>query len=333
MPWLGMVLGFAVAFASTAYGETAAEQRAQSNPSPAVQRAFEHRLFTEAGFAPIAVVQADGRDVRRLLLEDPYMMLPMPGVELERLGDGRVTLRLQYRGWSSDPVQIDRASWDALASQERAVFRNPAFQPGRTKAESGAASPPPICHGWMARLEAGRERAASWAACGGGQGPLYDYAVRMVELAVQSKARCSFEPKDPFWSFNKCVAPTASLSDPTLDAKFAALRKAYSDSPGAERLAEARRALNTPGITLGSKAWLDARAAVVKFKEVQDFRREQLRQLQELAYSAPNAPAEDKAKMDQAINSWTEFLRSQELNYSALLRRLVWADAGSAPER
>ena len=50
------------------------------------QRAFEHRLFVQAGFSPIAQAGAGGSEIRRLLLFDPYMILPIPGVELQHSG-------------------------------------------------------------------------------------------------------------------------------------------------------------------------------------------------------------------------------------------------------
>lgn len=303
------------------------EQRAQWDRGQAAQRKFEHNQFTQAGFASIAEVRAEGRDVRRLLPEDPYMMLPVPGIELERLPDGRVTLRLQYRGWSSKPVPVDAAAWDALALQEGAVFARPVFRraPAQAPPASPPASPPPICHGWIARFEADYGRTASWAQCGGGKTPAYNYAIRVVELAIGTKPGCTFEADNPFFSFSKCFAPTQALDDPELDAKFAVLRKEYDEAPGAERLAEARRALNVPGLTLGSKPWLDGRAAVKRFRDVQKLREDRLQQLRQLASARVNASDADKAKMQQTIAHWADFIRSQESNYSDLLQRLVWA--------
>jgi len=45
------------------------------------QAKFEQRLFTQAGFKPLADMLEAKRIVRRALFEDPYMMLPIPGVE------------------------------------------------------------------------------------------------------------------------------------------------------------------------------------------------------------------------------------------------------------
>lgn len=302
---------------------TEAEQGVRWERGQTSQRRFEHGLFTRAGFVPMAEVMVEGRDVRRLLLHDPYGMLPVPGIELERLSDGRVALRLQYRGWTSEPVLVESAAWVTLARQEPAVFASAAFQ--RAGDQPAPASPPPVCHGWIARLAADQARTASWAECGGGVSPAYKYALDMVQLAVGTKQDCSFEPGNPFWSFNKCFAPKAALDDTELEAKFSVLRTEFDQAPAAERLAQARRALNVPDLTLGSKAWFDARAAIAKFKEVHDLRRERLQQLQQLAYGASQASDADKAKMRQTIEHWLGFVRSQEPHYSDLLQRLAWA--------
>ncbi|MEO5773407.1 MAG: hypothetical protein ABIQ32_04720 [Sphingomicrobium sp.] len=109
-----------------------------------------------------------------------------------------------------------------------------------------------------------------------------------------------------------------------LEARIAVLRKKLDEAPGANRLAEARTALNVPGLKLGSREWLAARTAVGKFRAVQDFRRERVQQLQQLASGAANASMADKAKMRQVIEYWSDSVRSQEANYTELLQRLAW---------
>lgn len=213
-------------------------QQPANSEGPAAQRAFVHGLFSRAGFPPIGEVRAEGREVRRLLLQDSYMILPVPGVELEQLDDKRITLRLQYVGSSSDPIRVDYAAWDALLQQEQDVFGAPEFRPAG--ARSASTSPPPICHGWIARLEVEYQRTASWAACGGSVTPAYKYAVAIAELAVGSRPDCVFDRTKPFGSFSACFAPTQSLHDPKLEKEFYALRKEYDDAPGADRLADAR---------------------------------------------------------------------------------------------
>jgi hypothetical protein len=326
MKGMGILLGIGLSVSSAAFAQTDAERRARWEKGQAEQQRFEHRLFNEAGFTPIEEVRAAGRDVRRLLLHDPYMMLPVPGTEVERHSNGRVTLRLQYRGWSSRPVEIDGAAWEALGAGEQAVFVRPAYVPAGPARPSSMPppSPPPICHGWIARFEADENRTASWSACGGEKTAAYDYAVRLVALAIGTRPGCAVERNDPFWSFSQCFAAKEALDDPALEAKFAILRQEYAGAPGMERLAEARAALAAPGMALGSPAWREARAAIAKLKAVNDHRRDRLQQLQQLAYGAAEASPADKAKMRQTIQGWSEFLHSQEINHSELLRQLAW---------
>lgn len=323
-------LSLLVVSPSGALAQLETEQRGRWERFQAAQRIFEHRLFTEAGFAPISEVRAAGRHVRRLLLHDPYMILPVPGIEVERSAGKRLTLRLQYRGWTGEPVSINPAAWQTLASHEQAVFAKPQPPPARDQAMLASpppTSPPAVCHGWIARFEADEERTASWSECGSVRSAAYDYAAHLIELAINTRADCAFEPDNAFWSFNRCFAPKESLDDPKLEATFAVLRKEFGEAPGAERLAEARRALNTPGLTLGNQVWMDARAAIAKVQEVDQFRRYRLQKLEQLAYRASDASSADKAKMRQTIENWSDFVRSQERNYSELLRRLVWVES------
>jgi len=81
-------LAVLLVFASPAIGEEpsyppkgSAQQRADFERGQANQAKFEQRLFTQAGFKPLADMLEAKRIVRRALFEDPYMMLPIPGVE------------------------------------------------------------------------------------------------------------------------------------------------------------------------------------------------------------------------------------------------------------
>lgn len=309
--------------AATAQVPSETEQKNNWLRAQESQRAFERELFDRAGFPSIAEQNLEGREVRRLLLRDPYGMLAVPGVELERLSNGRIKLRLQYVGWSSAPKAVDRSAWDKLVSNELAIYSETEF-----RAVSKLDEPPPmpaVCHGWIARLQADYFRTASWTACGtGASGPHFDYIIDIIRLAMATKPECAFDDKDPFWSFNKCFAASQELDDPELERAFSILRKENALAPGADRLAEARRALRLAPMTIGSQAWLDARTAVAGFKEVQDLRRQRLQDLRQLASSANNASAADRAKVQQTIDAWSDFLTSQQANYIDLLQRLVW---------
>lgn len=319
---------FASFGAAHAHASSEAEQKARWDQAQKDQRNFTHRMFTDAGFSSIAELGAEGRNVRRVLLRDPYGMLPTPGIELERLND-RVTLRLQYRGWSSQAVPFVPSVWEKLAEQEAVVFAEPVYRPAPTPVAPGGPPPPPrICHGWSVSLEADYKRTAGWSQCGGAIDPAFHYAVQMVAQAMKTRPDCPFDSAEPFWSFNKCFAPSLALDDPKLEATFSALRKTYDEVPGADRLMEARQALRAPGLTLGNEAWQQARAATAKVKEVNDLRRDCLQQLQRLAHgpAAANASDADKAKMQQTIEVWRDFTQSQETNYADLLQGLVWSN-------
>lgn len=311
-------------YAGAAQAPDKAEQRARWEQTQLDQRKFERKLFAEAGFAPIAEMLVEKREVRRVLLQDPYMILAVPGIELERRVDGSVTLRLQYQGWSSPPAPVDRAAWDELARLEPEVFAKPALRV--TRSEPAPSSPPPHCHGWMARIQADHERITSWTTCsGGGLTPAAIYASRLAGLAVSTTPKCKVEQGNEFWSFTNCFKVTFELDDPALEAQFAALRKDYDEAPGAERLAEARNALRAPGLALGNEAWLAAREAIRRFRETHSTRQDRLQKLEKLYRDATNASDGDRAKMRRAIEHWSDFLRSTETNYSRLLQDLAWA--------
>lgn len=310
--------------AATAQMPSETEQKKNWLQAQASQRTFERQQFERAGFPSIAELELEGRDVRRLLLRDPYGMLAVPGIELERISDGRVTLRFLYDGWSSDPTVVAQSAWDRLVSQEPAVYSVPVFQPRSTSIKPPQ-GPPPICHGWIARLQADYLRTASWAACGrSASGPRFDYIVAIIEIAVATKPQCAFADQDPFRSFSKCFAASQELDDPELEQLFAILRHEHASAPVSERLAEARKALSASQMSMGNQAWLDAQIAVARYKEAQDRRREQLLSLRQLASSANYASKADKAKMQQTIREWSDSLNAQQANYVRLLESLVW---------
>jgi len=280
-------------------------------------------MFTRAGFPPIEEVQANGRQIRRLLLTDPYMMSAVPGIEVERHRDGHVTLRLQYFAWSGDSVSIDQVAWDALAAIEQEAFAAPAYSP---EPVSQRASPPPpapaICHGWGLWLQASVERRAVWSQCGGRGGPIVDYAMQMLTLAMATRPNCRFERENPFASFSRCFSPTMSLDNPELEAIFAVLRREYYEVAGADRLAEARMALRAPSLTRGGSAWQSARAAIDRYKATNDYRSERLQRLRELASTAVNPSQADRAKMQLTIQDWSHFMQAQGSNYRSLVEQL-----------
>jgi predicted secreted protein len=146
----------------------------------------------------------------------------------------------------------------------------------------------------------------------------------MVELAMSTQPTCAVDQGSLLWSFNKCFAPKETLDDPQLEATFSVLRREYAAVELPRLLGEARVALRQPSLALGSQAWKDARAAVMRVKEANDYRRVRMDRLFQLARGAPNASDADRYKMQQTLRAWSDFLAGQERNYSDLLRQLAF---------
>jgi hypothetical protein len=197
------------------------EQRALFDAAVQRQHDFEDSLFAEQGFEPLSRVAAEGRVVRRTLLSDPYMILPVPGVEIEKKPDGQLILRVIGRGVATHEAKLDASQWERLAKLEAGTFPERTYVPWEP-VPPGAATPPPppppICHGWIVRFgaaESGRRRNGSWSVCGGAEADLeFAYAAEVARLAVATAPACSFEPKNPFWSFSTCFSPKPGPAAP-----------------------------------------------------------------------------------------------------------------------
>lgn len=306
---------------ASALAQDTSEMRAKREREQQAEHQFRNQRFAEAGFVPID--QTGKRELRRLIVRDPYGFLPIPGIEIERRADGTVILTLQYWAWRSEPSTIAGQSWDRLIELDDAAFGPKPIKPPPAYARN--ADPPPVCHGWMAHIQSSSGRTAGWWECQDGPGPQLSYLRAMVDAAMATRPDCKSEGEDPMWAFQKCFGVSEQLDDPQLEAIYSVLRKEYHDAPGADRLAEARIALRQPSLTIGSPQWRDARAAIAKVRAINNQRRELLRRLGELYYKSKDASKADKAKMKLAIDSWTQFIAAQESNYSDLLNRLVWA--------
>lgn len=289
-------------------------------PPAAEQHDIEQSLFGRAGFQAIAEVAREGREVRRLLLKGPYGRLVGPGVELERFDDGRVTLRLQYVGWSSNPVAVDPAAWDELEGQDPSVFGVSGIDPSLTGSRLSQAPAP--CHGWTASLETDDQGKADWAQCSGNNTPAYRYAAVIAAIAVETKPDCFLDKADPFWSFDGCFGHAASFQDPETEGTVSGMRQAFDGAQGPDRLAEAQRALTTAELSSASKAWSDARAAITRFKETRDLLHERLLSLTRFAADADDASSADSAKLAHLIQTWSRVLKAQDASYADMLQRL-----------
>jgi hypothetical protein len=191
------------------------EQRALFESSQQRQHEFEQQQFVNAGFEPLKDVARAGRNVRRVMFRDPYGIVPIPGLELERAINGQIYLRLIGPQITDARVQIPESEWDRLRVMEAEVFAEPKYVPWNPHPVSSP--PPPICHGWgvgFGAAEAGRQHSASWGECGSKEGDArLAYAIEMARLAVATRPACSFDSKEAFWSFSTCFATTPAGID------------------------------------------------------------------------------------------------------------------------
>lgn len=190
-----------------------AEQRALRERAIADQARFERRLFAEAGFDPLEDVGAQGRSVKRALFADPYMMLPVPGVEVARAKDGAVTLKVVGRSGASEPVRLPASDWAHLAEMQGTMLDPAPYVPDDPPKPGETSPPPPICHGWIVRFgaaDASGTASGSWSQCGGERGAKQAFAAEMARLAVSTRPSCKFDAANPFWSFNTCFSPPRS---------------------------------------------------------------------------------------------------------------------------
>lgn len=208
------ILALAASPVSSQHGEYppkgSAEQRADYERGQASQVRFEQELFVDAGFQPIDALAADKRTVKRALFEDPYMMLPVPGVEIERMPNGTITLKVIGRTGASAPAILPASAWAQLISLQGTFLRPKPYVPwDPPKASAPVPAPPPMCHGWLVRFGAADDtgvKSGSWAQCGGSNQPGAAFAVRMAELAVSTRPSCKFDEADPFGAFNACFS-------------------------------------------------------------------------------------------------------------------------------
>ncbi len=285
--------------------------------------------FVDAGFTPIEDIVEPRRDVRRLLLHDPYYILGMLGIEIERFGDGRSVLRMQYYTYRGPTQPLPAETWDALAQLEPRAFPLPAApaSPKPTTVANTPSPPPPICHGWHSQFLSGTGRTGGWTECYGGKADdaAYQYTVILLRAALATEPSCPIDDTNLFWSYHKCFGAKNTLDDPELNAQYAALVKIYANEGGADLLGAARLAVQAPGIAVGNAAWKQAREAVAQLKVFEDNEEDALRKLQALAFKAYNASDGDQFQIRTMIRTWSEFQAAQRSNYADVVSRLVWA--------
>lgn len=186
------------------------EQRAAYERGQVNQAKFEQKMFVEAGFQPLDDVAAEKRIVKRVLFQDPYMMLPVPGVEIERMANGSITLKVIGPAEKSSSVVVPASAWTRLTSLQGTLFRpKPYVSWDPPKTDAPLPPPPPICHGWIAYFgtaDATGLGSGSWAQCGSRDQPELAFATEVARLAVSTRRACKFDEANPFWSFNACFS-------------------------------------------------------------------------------------------------------------------------------
>ena len=292
-------------------------------PTSAVEERFRRERFIRAGFAP--VVWPSPKAFRRLVLADPYMMLPVPALEIRQSAEGAVDLVVQYSGWASDPAPLDPQVWDRLMADER-VFAPAPRDVGRSE-QSGS-----VCHAWSGLLQSSEGRTTAWHGCSGQPTPAYDASLEMLRVAMSTRPDCAFDEASPFFAFNACFKASTDLDDPQRAAVFRRLREEHDAAPGGARLLEARQALRAMSDTPDEASWSRAREAAFAFKAINDYRRERLQLLIQLEFGATDASAPDRIRMRRTIEAWSSSLVGQERNYMALLEELVRKSSGAPTE-
>lgn len=284
-------------------------------------RAYVHWQMRMAGFAPLEEMTFGGRDVRRVLLLDPYQMLPIPGLEFERHADGRLTLRTQHAGWTGQVFALTPEDWGRLAALEAAAYAPPPLAPVKTE------QPAVVMHCWGAFLEASPDKATIWSGCvdkaiGGSA-----YVDAAISLAIE-KMVCPASEKASLWRFVDCTRAPQPLDDPALEAAFAELRTAYEarHGQGADMLGRARAALRAARANRATELVATARQEVLAFGGYQ----EALRELIQTGF-APFRKAEIRSAANAAIlgrtrRAWLDNLAAQDRNYIGLLEELARLD-------
>lgn len=303
-----------------------ADARAASEEARRSDQMLVRKQFIEAGFVPIEEVDEGGREVRRLILHDPYGILPIPGIEFEHRRDGIVTMRLQYREYRTARQPIAKADWDRIVAGDQAMYAPQHYRP---PAKSSSAAVPPVCHDWMVLAQASGDRAGSLWDCRDQASPRQANVQSMIAVALATRPDCKTE-EDPRWAFQKCFGEKDTLDDPILNAEYAKLVKELNDARDFDLLSAARSAVRAPGLALGSPAWVEARDAVRMVLEAKSASRTTLQKLIALDYRHASASQPDKIRMRNMIRHWSEFIVQQDSNIVEILTTLGWAALPSA---
>lgn len=186
-----------------------AGQRADFVRNQKYQTRFEQRLFVQAGFQPLDAVARERRMVKRVLFTGPWMM-PVTGVEIERLANGSVTLRVIDRTGMTPPAMLPSDAWKRLTKLQGKLFRPKAYVPwDPPEADDPELPMPPVCHGWVLHFGTADQSglgSGSWAQCGGRDQPKVKFATEVARLAASTRPNCAFDDADWMWSVSLCFS-------------------------------------------------------------------------------------------------------------------------------
>lgn len=284
----------------------------------AEEQDYIHREMAEFVFIPIEEMEFGGRDVRRVLLRDPYMMLPIPGLELERHRDGRRTLRIRHYGWNGQTFDLSQEEWDTMSALEDAAFAPPGEN--KNKIKKGV-----VVHCWGGMLERTPRQATSWWGCNSGTKNAQSYTEALVRLANEKNGCKLEEDSDVFFQYSRCFADRGGLSNPEEDARLTNIIQRWRTQrePGSSILADARRALTAAEKQPTYANFEVAQRAVADFGDQQD----SLRQIiQALGSSFPSLEPRDARTskiLENLRRQWTSDVNGQYPNYIGLLERLM----------
>lgn len=302
----------------------AAPVAAQTAPDPAATAAkvdadnarYAERRMAERGFVPMAEMRFAGRDVRRALPSDPYGMMPIPGVEMERHRDGRITIRMVHPGWTDAAKPVTQAEWDAVAALEPAAFA-PFRDPDLVR------RPNVVIHCWSGMIAASPGAHATWG-CATREPPAATYAAAVLELAM-AKQGCAASDQDVWWRFSDCFKDNGVPDDPGVAEKLAAAKVRWQAlrGDGPDLLLPARRALNEARQQPTPERIAAARAAVLAFGQ----RQRALREVVSGSFRDIPRPHQmsvrDAAIVEQTRDQWLSDIAAQTGNYTGMLEELA----------
>ncbi|MDG5489113.1 hypothetical protein NYR55_10860 [Sphingomonas sp. BGYR3] len=302
----------------------AAPVAAQTAPDPAATAAkvdrdnarYAERRMAERGFVPMAEMRFAGRDVRRVLPSDPYGMMPIPGVEMERHRDGRMTIRIVHRGWTSEAKRVSQTEWDAVAR-----LQGPAFAPWRDPKPDSR--PDVVSHCWSGMIAASPDAHATWG-CASTPPPAAAYASAMMMLALD-KYECAPADTELGQRFADCFTDKGVPDNAMVAARLAEARAKWQALrlDGPDLLMPARRALGEARQQPTPERIAAARAAVLAFGQ----RQRALREVVSGSFRDIPRPHQmsvrDAAIVEQTRDQWLSDIAAQTGNYTGMLEELA----------